>query len=1160
MIHRSRWALLVLAGAFALTVSADAQVFVSSHTTIEEVAGTKRLVPECKTLMEDTTTQSLYPNAAALCTLSQNGVAIQTLPACFGNPVADCTVAAVNGKLLIEGADYQATAEHDMIFQLLVNGCNQNGVLVNCYWDPLSYGLLATAPVPASRQFQDSGQVPFSNVQSFWTSTNGSNSFLLGFSTETEFRAAQVAPVVLHTRANDKPRTFALNFGASANWTFIGSGGTTTPAAPPTAPSQGTSIQFNAPSTVPVPQIDTLTGCKVDISHGIDCSTAQIFVEVLSVSIPPGNPNDIPRPDNPTELLGGDRVQYKATVTQGALDLPPGSPVHWTKNDPSNLLSMPDPTTGFVTVQPQSAFQGGDFVVTIQATSDFDPTVAVSGPFAIHIPTVSVKMATVPSPGLNDTSTVFRADVGRMFHFAASVTGPTNPQNLVITNWNQVFVPTLFDFSEPGVILLDPAKPNEMDYQITSPPPKGNIVTTTIRACVGGHLDVDSPTLGLADATCAQFPMTFSAPIFVTSPSPTINSGESTLVTITGTGFGAAPVLSFSDPTVSFTPVSISGPDANGVTTVTGTMTSAPVPPPIPFHLVAIPVTITSSLPPPSTPVNQNVFVWPVNATLAVTPVNPTVLVSQSQQFTPTLGCLTRGGQSCTVPQTSTCSLFIGVGTMSSSCLYTAPASLAAPAQVTGKACFTFGNFCTGFSFNLAPVAVAVSPAAVSLTPGQSQQFQAAVTNAPNNNQGVTWSISPALGSITAAGLYTAPPVVSTTQSITVTACSVVDTIHCSSLTVTLLPPLQFVPVTACRVADTRNANGPFGGPFLAANVSRGFAIPASACGIPSTAQAYAVNATVVPRGQLGSFTLFPCGQTLPLTSNLNSVDGRTKAVAAIVPAGTNGAVCAYPSGDTDFVLDISGYFVPATTSGALAFFPLTPCRITDTRNATGPLGGPSLVANIVRSFPVLSSTCGIPSTAQAYSLNFTAIPPGILGFLTAWPGGQSQPAVSTLNAVTGAVTANAAIVQAGTSGSINVLASAATDLIIDINGYFAPPAAGGLSLFSLTPCRVLDTRNPSGALPFSGTISVNVTGSGCDALATAQAYALNATVIPPGSLGFITLWQGGAVQPTVSTLNAIDGTVTSNMAIVSTTNGSINVFASNPTHLALDIFGFFAP
>jgi glycerol dehydrogenase-like iron-containing ADH family enzyme len=46
--------------------------------------------------------------------------------------------------------------------------------------------------------------------------------------------------------------------------------------------------------------------------------------------------------------------------------------------------------------------------------------------------------------------------------------------------------------------------------------------------------------------------------------------------------------------------------------------------------------------------------------------------------------------------------------------------------------------------------------------------------------------------------------------------------------------------------------------------------------------------------------------------------------------------------------------------------------------------------------------------------------------------------------------------------------------------------------------------------------------------------------------------------MPLVSTLNALDGAVTSNLAIVPTTNGSISVFPSNPTHLILDISGYF--
>jgi len=70
----------------------------------------------------------------------------------------------------------------------------------------------------------------------------------------------------------------------------------------------------------------------------------------------------------------------------------------------------------------------------------------------------------------------------------------------------------------------------------------------------------------------------------------------------------------------------------------------------------------------------------------------------------------------------------------------------------------------------------------------------------------------------------------------------------------------------------------------------------------------------------------------------------------------------------------------------------------------------------------------------------------------------------------------------------------------------------------------------------------------------------LNATVVPPASLGFLTLWPNGAVQPLVSTLNAQDAAVTSNMAIVPTTNGFINAFSSNATHLVLDISGYFVP
>jgi hypothetical protein len=238
----------------------------------------------------------------------------------------------------------------------------------------------------------------------------------------------------------------------------------------------------------------------------------------------------------------------------------------------------------------------------------------------------------------------------------------------------------------------------------------------------------------------------------------------------------------------------------------------------------------------------------------------------------------------------------------------------------------------------------------------------------------------------------------------------------------------------------------------------------------------------------------------------------------------------------------------------------LPPCRVADTRSSPGPLAGPFLAGGQSRAFPVRSSTCNVPSTARAYSLNFTAVPHGPLGYITTWPTGSAQPLVSTLNAPTGTVTANAAVVPAGTTGQIDVFATNDTELVIDINGYFAPAAAGGLSLYNLAPCRILDTRDPGGAPPFNGAQSVSVAGSLCTVPAAAQAYVFSATVVPSGLLGYLTLWPQMQAQPLASTLNALDAAVTSNMAIVPTANGFVDAFVSHPTQLILDISAYFAP
>ncbi len=361
----------------------------------------------------------------------------------------------------------------------------------------------------------------------------------------------------------------------------------------------------------------------------------------------------------------------------------------------------------------------------------------------------------------------------------------------------------------------------------------------------------------------------------------------------------------------------------------------------------------------------------------------------------------------------------------------------------------------------------------------------------------------------------------------------------------------EFVPVTPCRLVDTRQGSPIQGGTWDV------FVVPQlGGCNIPANAAAYSLNVTVVPHGPLGYLTIWPAQRPQPYVSTMNSPDGRIKANAAIVPAGADGAVSVYVTDTTDVILDIDGYFT-TSSSQALQFYPLVPCRIVDTRN--GQNGG-TLQAGAERDY-LMTGSCGIPGSAAAYSLNVTVLPaPGGLDYLTVWPQGESRPVVSTLNDNTGTVVANAAIVPAGDNQTVAFYPNSnKTNLLVDVNGYFALPGTGGYSFYSVPPCRAYDSRNNHGQ-PFQDERTVNIVDSQCAPPSNATAYVFNATVVPSPTLGYLTLWADGQTMPIVSTLNAYDGFITSNMAIVPNTDGSTDAFASDLTQLILDISGYFAP
>lgn len=126
---------------------------------------------------------------------------------------------------------------------------------------------------------------------------------------------------------------------------------------------------------------------------------------------------------------------------------------------------------------------------------------------------------------------------------------------------------------------------------------------------------------------------------------------------------------------------------------------------------------------------------------------------------------------------------------------------------------------------------------------------------------------------------------------------------------------------------------------------------------------------------------------------------------------------------------------------------------------------------------------------------------------------------------------------------------------------------SGPLPLVAITPCRLVDTRPEYGFTGLFGPPMVEAgqrrefpVGAGpCGIPANARAYSLNVTVIPIGILQYLTVFPSGLPVPNVSTLNSFEGKVVANAAVVPAgANGGIAVYASNATHVIIDINGYF--
>jgi hypothetical protein len=142
--------------------------------------------------------------------------------------------------------------------------------------------------------------------------------------------------------------------------------------------------------------------------------------------------------------------------------------------------------------------------------------------------------------------------------------------------------------------------------------------------------------------------------------------------------------------------------------------------------------------------------------------------------------------------------------------------------------------------------------------------------------------------------------------------------------------------------------------------------------------------------------------------------------------------------------------------------------------------------------------------------------------------------------------------------------------------------AAGPYQFFSLTPCRIADTRTttiPNFPFPYGPPAltaglprSFPITGQ-CGIPSDAKAVALNVTVATPSMEGFIKIWPSNQSMPGVSTINFAAGEpAIANGAIVplaldqqgnTLAGNQISVVygtavAGGNTQLILDVTGFF--
>lgn len=327
----------------------------------------------------------------------------------------------------------------------------------------------------------------------------------------------------------------------------------------------------------------------------------------------------------------------------------------------------------------------------------------------------------------------------------------------------------------------------------------------------------------------------------------------------------------------------------------------------------------------------------------------------------------------------------------------------------------------------------------------------------------------------------------------------------------------------------------------------------------PADATAALVNITVADPAGAGYVTAETC-DAVPAgdraSSNGNYAAGQTVANVSVVPVDDRGWFCVYTSAAAHVVVDVQGYLRP---DGGSQLFVVEPRRVTDTRTGPacttdgsctprGPVGPADLQQVVVDEV----------GAATAVLANLTVTDPAAAGYLTADACGSlsaGEQTRSNANFGAGQTVANLAVVPVATAEegkALCIYANQQLHDIVDIQGYFAPAASGGLGLSSQPAERLLDTR--PGDRPNGGTITRLTAPAGV------SAALVNITLTGSAGAGYVTADRCSALtagEQTKSNGNFAAGRTVANLSVVPVDDdGSFCIYNSAAVDLIVDIQG----